>query len=153
MRILTDYYKATKSLESKYRFEIDKSTKSYEIFESTLLNKRSPNAGGLSFNYSDVPEQFKAVAKRKADKCISRGGNVSSVYVPNVSLPYAWGDIQNPKTKIITNDALLIVFSSDLTQMELFIARDHRNDARQLYQMLCDGILDTEIEALRKLAK
>lgn len=151
--ILTDYYKAEKFPTGSSRYEIVSSTKSYEVFENTLINKRNPNVGGQSFYYTSVPENFKAIAQRKADRCISKGGNISSVYVPNVTLPYAWGDIQNPKTKILTTDAILLVFNTDCSIIELFIARNQRNNARQLYQLLCDGLLEEEITHLRKKIK
>lgn len=150
--ILTDYYKASKVEGKKARFEIGPSTHSYEIFETSLLNPRNPNKGGYSLNFGNVPDNFNASAKRKADKCISRNGNISSIYIPNSTLPYGWGDIQNPKTKVISNDALIVVFNTDYTSIELFIARGYRSDARQIYQSLCDGLLDGEMNSLREKA-
>ncbi|MFH0895570.1 MAG: hypothetical protein V2A54_14130 [Bacteroidota bacterium] len=141
--ILTDYYKAEKlpSVASKTRYDVTFSTGGYEPLE-VLKNKK----GELFFHYGDVPPAFRATGRRLAEKCISKGKNISSVFVPDVTLQYAHGDCKN------TLDALLIVFSDDYMTIEIFVARGQRNNQQSLYFMLCDGELNDEVEALRKQA-
>jgi len=142
--ILTDYYKAEKlpQSKSKHRLDVTLSTGTYEPFEA-LRNKKNE----LFFYYGDVPENFRSEAKRKADKCISKTKNISSVFVPDVTLPFAYGDVNN------TSDGILLVFNDDYTAIEIFIARGQRNNKRNLYYLLCDNELQNEIELLRKNAE
>ena len=63
------------------------------------------------------------------------------------------GDVQHPRTKIITNDALLFIFSPDFKVIEIFIFQGMRNNAPQLYRMLCDGFLDNTIVSVRDASK
>lgn len=138
--ILDALYKLSKS-EGKTRFNVTGSTGNYDVFE-TLKNAK----GELFFYYCDTPERFKADVRRKADKIISNrfGKNVSSVFVPDIQLPFAYGDVNG------TNDAILLIFNSDHTQIEIFVAKGKRNNRLQLFQLLTDGELQIEIEALRK---
>lgn len=141
--ILTDYYKGENLPgAAKTRYDVTTSTKSYEQFEVRLKNK----IGGLSFYFGDVPKYFRFAGKDKPDMAISRGTNISSVFVPDPILTIAYGDVNE------TGDALLIIFSDDNRIIELFIARGQRNNRRNLYILLCDGELDHEIEILRKRA-
>jgi hypothetical protein len=139
--ILTDYYKAEKLPESKskLRYDVTNSTGNYEPFEA-LKNKK----GELFFYYGDIPENFNSHVKREADKCITRGHNISSVYVPDVNVPYAYGDVNG------TLDAILIIFSSDYTVIEIFVARGQRNNKRNLFFLMSDAELENDIETLRK---
>ncbi len=142
--ILNDYYKAEKLPESKskLRYDVTSSTGTYEPFEA-LKNKKDE----LFFYYGDVPENFNSQVKRKADKCITKTKNISSVFVPDVTLLYAYGDVNH------TLDGLLLIFSEDYTTIEIFVARGQRNNKRSLYVLLSDGELQNEIEILRKNAK
>ncbi len=142
--ILTDYYKAEKLPESKskLRYDVTTSTGNYDPFEM-LKNKKNE----LFFYYGDVPENFKSHVKRQAEKCITKGKNISSVYVPDVTLLFAYGDVNT------TLDAILISFNDTYTIIEIFVARGQRNNKKSLYQLLCDGELQNEIEILRKNAK
>ena len=147
---LASYYKGIKCPDKKQRYEIHYRYSEYQIFEDVLLNKREPNKGGLSFNFGlTQKERYKAKAERIPDYCISRGSHISGIYMPDTSLPYGWGDVQHPRTKIITNDALLFIFSPDFTVIEIFIFQGMRNNATQLYRMLCDGFLDKTIATVR----
>ncbi len=143
--ILTDYYKGVHLPESKskYRFDITASTGKYEPFEIILSNKK----GEQFFYYGDVPANFNSHVKRQAEKCISKGKNISSVFVPDVTLPFAYGDVNG------TSDGIILMFSEDYTIIEIFVARGQRNNKRNLYFLLCDGELQNEIETLRKNAK
>lgn len=143
--ILTDYYKAEKLPEckSKYRYDVTLSTGHYEPFETIMRNKK----GEQFFYFGDVPPNFKGHVKRQAEKCISKSKNISSVFVPDVTLPFAYGDVNN------TTDAILIIFNDTYNIIEVFVARGHKNNKRNLYFLLCDGELQNEIEILRKNAK
>jgi hypothetical protein len=143
--ILTDYYKAEKLQESKskLRFDVTLSTGNYEPFEVIMRNKK----GEQFFYYGDVPENFNSHVKRQAEKCITRGKNISSVFMPDISLPFAYGDVNN------TSDGIIIIFNEDYTIIEIFVCRGQRNNKRNLYFLLCDGELQNEIEILRKNAK
>jgi len=142
--ILNDYYQFKKlpNQKSKYRFDCVSCSGNYNPFE-ILRNKK----GKLFVYYTDVPDNFNAIAKRKADKSINKGKNISSVFVPDIESLFAYGDMRG------TKDALLIVFNADYTEMELFIAGGQKNNRIALYNLLSDGELNNEIEILRKQAK
>ena len=99
-----------------------------EPFEIKLKNRK----GGLSFYCSDVPDCFRFAGKDRPDKAISKGDNISSVFVPYVTLPYGFGDINH------TTDAILLIFSNEWQVIEIFIVRGQRNNRRNLYTLLCD---------------
>lgn len=143
--ILTDLYILERLPETKSKTRVDctASTQSYNEFEM-LRNKKHE----LFFYFVDVPENFKADVKRKADKALTNrlGKNVSSLYVPNVNLPFAYGDIIN------TPDALLMIFNADYKVIEIYIARGQRNNRLALYNLLSDGELNEEIEILKSRA-
>ena len=164
--IITDYYKFEKTaLLSATRLDCVASTKSYPEFENKRKSrgnkqtaKRDVNfVGGLTCYYDKVPDKFGDDARRKTDKSVTIGSNnLSSVYVPDVTLPYAFGDVQG------TADAILFVFGNTFGVtdgrvnrggvMELFICRGQSKNCQALYNLLCDGGLDDEIEAIRKQA-
>jgi hypothetical protein len=142
--ILTDYYKGEHLPEAaKTRYDVTCSSGSYEHFETKLKTKK----GGLSFYFGDVPGHFRFSGKDRPDKCITKKDNISSVFVPDVTLPFAYGDINN------TSDAIILIFSNDWQVIEIFISRGQRNNRRNLYTLLSDGELDHEIENLREKAK
>ena len=142
--ILSDYYLLEKlpDNKSKMRYDVTESTGSYQSFE-ILKNK----TGQLFFYYGDVPDRFNAKVKRRADKCISKGFNISSVFVPDVTLLFAYGDINH------TSDAILLVFKDDYRFIELYVARGQKNNQRNIYYLLCDGELNNEMETLKKNAQ
>jgi hypothetical protein len=146
--ILTDLYTGEHLPDSpKTRYEVTACTKEYEPFEMKLKNKRGANKGGLSFYFGDVPDRWHFASKDRPDKAITKGENISSVFVPDVSLPFAFGDVKG------TQDALLIIQSNEWLTLEIFIARGQRNNKRNLYHLLCDKELNNEIENLRNQAK
>jgi hypothetical protein len=138
--ILTDRYKFEKKpgTKSKLRIDCTASTKSYPEFEG-MRNK----AGDLFVYWGDVPDGFGGNVHRKADKAITKVKNISSVYVPDVTTGKSHGDVRG------TQDAILIIFNRDQTQIEIFVARGYKNNRVAVYQMLADGELDDEVDALR----
>jgi hypothetical protein len=143
MSIITDYYKFERlpEVKSKTRLDCTISTKSYPELE-TLRNKQ----GNLFLYLGDIPENFKADARRKAEKCLTKGKSISSLYFPDVQQPLAYGDFKG------TADAILIVFTTDYSCFELLVARGQRNNKVSLYWLLVDGEFSQEIETLRKQA-
>ncbi|HZL11056.1 MAG TPA: hypothetical protein VFC65_13770 [Prolixibacteraceae bacterium] len=147
--ILTDYIKGEKLKENKaqYRFEITQSTMEYDKFQLLLINKRNPNPRGWSFNF--VPRPKKWNGAESPDMAITKGSeNISSVYIPNPSSPYGYGDIKG------TNDACLVIFNKDykmagIISIELLIARGQKHNKKNLWFELVDGELDHETEFLR----
>jgi hypothetical protein len=128
---------------SKTRYDIITSTQSYDLFETILKTK----TGKLAFYFGDVPDSFKFSSRDRPDKAITKKGNISSVFMPDLHFPFAYGDVNQ------TQDGLLIIFSNDCKTIEIFIARGQRNNKRNLYTLLCDKELDHEIELLRSRAK
>jgi hypothetical protein len=118
-----------------------RSTQKYDVFE-LMRNKH----GELFIYYTNVPETFKADVRRKADKAITHSKNISSVYVPDVTLPFAYGDVKG------TSDCILIVRNENDTELEIFVARGQKNNRLNLWQMLSDGELENEIAALKAAA-
>ncbi len=149
--ILTDYYKAVQVAKSETRFDVNASTSSYDYYERLLLNKRGYNVGGLSFHFAKVPEPFNLRKKDKPDMAITKTENISSVFVPNVALPFGYGDNKN------TNDAILIIFQQDkngkIKSIELYVSRGQKHNQLNLYRLLVSGELDEEMEELRKRSK
>ncbi len=141
--ILSDYYKFEHLPEckSQTRFDCSTSTKSNPDFEA-LRNKH----GLLFLYYGDVPDNFKASSKRKADKVLTKTKSISSVFVPDITKPFAFGDVRN------TKDALLFIFNTDYTAFELYVARGQRNNRAALYNLLADGELADEIAVLKQRA-
>jgi hypothetical protein len=138
--IISDYYKFCHlpGTKSKSRFDCVTCTKSYEPFE-VLRNK----LGDLFLYYTDVPVSFNNKVKSKADKCLSKSHSISSIFVPDITLPLAYGDVRG------TLDGLLLVFNPDYTVMELFIARGQKNNKINLYNLLVDGELRYELQYFR----
>ena len=147
--IFTDYYKGELLTDAKSRYDVTRSTGGYPLFESLLINKQKFNVGGLSFNYTPRPDNFKGNDKRLSDMIIGKGNSsISSIYVTNLQKNYfAYGDVKT------TNDAIAIIFDEDKKTIELFIARGLKNDKKQLYSDVCAGYYDEEIEAIRQIAK
>ena len=144
--ILTDYYKAESLTASKCRYDITRSSNSYDFFERTLINKRTFNVGGLSLNIVQRPNQWQG---NKTDLAITKGTqNITSIKRPGIENEFAYGDING------TNDACLIIFNSNYKEVgimaiEIFIARGLKNDISGLWQMFISGELSHEIEALK----
>lgn len=138
--ILTDYYKFEKLPEQKSKLRIDctASSNSYPEFEA-LRNKD----GNLFVYFGDVPERFAGNIHRKADKAITKVKNISSVYVPDITKPIGFGDVRG------TQDALLMAFNADYTQIDVFVARGQKNNVRQLFNLFADNELEREMLELK----
>lgn len=163
--ILSDYYRFDKvANKSATRLDCTASTGSYPEFEdkrSTMPTKANDrrdatNVGDLVIYLGDVPKQFRGNAQRKADKSLTiKGKNLSSMYVPDVTNNFAYGDVRG------TTDALLFVFDNLVIVdgrvisggLDVFVARGKSRDRVSLYNLLCDGELDEEMSSLRELAK
>lgn len=143
--IFTDYYKGQKLTDAASRYDVTQSSKSYEYFENLLINKRKFNVGGISFNYVPRPTSFKAMPERKAEMAITKGSvSISSVFVPDLKNHLvAFGDING------TNDALILIFSSDFKTIEILVARGYGNSGLTLWDEVIEGNLNEEIEAIR----
>lgn len=165
MSILTDYYRFERlATKSKTRLDCVASTKSYPEFEekrTTKANKATEKrdateVGNLVIYLGDVPEQFGGDIHRKADKAITlKGKNLSSVYVPDPTSNFGFGDVRG------TADALLFIFDnlevangaiSQGAKLEVFIARGQSKNRVPLYNLLTDGELEEEMNELRQRA-
>lgn len=128
--------------KSKTRYDcICNSGTLYQPLES-LRNAK----GQLFIYYHSVPDRFNLKGRRKPDMAITKGRNISSLFVPEVKQPFAYGDIRT------TKDAILVVLNPDKEQLEMFIAKGQAANQHGLYYLLCDGELDFEIDKLRKAA-
>ena len=150
--ILTDYYCFEHKADTKSKTRIDcvTSTESYPQFEEIT------NKAGELFLYMGDNTYTEAGKKQKSDLALSHTKHISSIYRPDLSNGFAYGDVKG------TADAIIIVFHdfsitdgriSDGARVEIFIARGYRNDRGNLYTMLLDGELNEEMEFLRNKAK
>lgn len=160
--ILTDYYKFERiATKSKQRMDCTASTESYPEFEDKRATRETGETEkrdatlleSLVIYFGDVPEAFGGSVHRKADKSITiKGKNLSSVYVPDPSTNFGYGDVRG------TADAILLVFDgvqvvNGVIQsrgiIEVFVARGKSKDRIPLYNLLTDGELDEEMNQLR----
>jgi len=159
--ILTDYYKFEKLPEqhSKLRIDCTASTKSYDPLETLRATKHLKHTDkrdgcdiGDLFLYIGDNTYTKAGTERKADLALSRTNHISSIYNPEPTSQYWYGDMKS------TADAFLFLHNDiDFVDggiqvgaiIEVFVARGHRNNRAQLFNLLLDGELDNEIEELR----
>lgn len=163
--ILTDYYKFKRTAtKSRTRMDCTASTQSYPELEerrATAAQKATPRRdaieeGALIAHYVDVPKSFRGDTNRRAGKALTiKGRNVTSIYVADPESGFAYGDFKG------TDDALLFVFK-DLNTIngiiqaggviEVFVARGQSKNRVPLYNLLSDGELDGELDALRARA-
>ena len=166
MSILTDCYIFKRvATKSKTRLDCVASTESYPEFEekrSTRQTRETEKRDGLAIGdlivyFGDVPEVFGGSVHRKADKALTiKGKNLSSIFVPDPSNNFAYGDVRG------TADALIFVFKGfDLVNgeikkgavLQVIVARGKSKDRIPLYNLLCDGALDDEMEDLKERAR
>lgn len=147
--ILTDFYKLEKlpNQKAKSRIDCTASTGSYNPLE--LFRNKADDL----FLYIGGNTYTKAGKQRKSDLVLSKSIHISSIYNPDIELPYWYGDMKG------TSDAFLFIHHNvkfidgriqDGAIIELFVARGQKNNRTQLYNAFCDGELDGEIELLRK---
>lgn len=147
--ILTDYYRMERLPENDSkrtpRFDCVASTKSYPPFQAMAAKSRQKR---FFCYYNGIPDSFSDRARNQAERAITNGKNISSVYVPNMNnIHKGFGDVRN------TNDAIIFEFSEDWRTMELFIARGYKNGQAGLFQMYYSGELRSEVERLRNLVR
>ncbi len=146
--ILTDYYRFEKLSDQKSKMRIDctGSTESYNPLES-FKNKQ-----GELFLYLGDNTHTMAGKERKADLALSKTTHISSIFNPDLEKPFWYGDMKG------TSDAFLFVHKDfSLVDgriqagavIELFVARGQRNNRNSLYNLLADGELDNEMQALK----
>lgn len=149
--ILTDYYKFKRvATKSRSRMDCIASTQGYPAFEAKRVK------GTLAAYYTDMPNNFRDRACRRADKIFNmRGENITSIYTPDLESASAYGDVKG------TKDALLFVFKDLNTvngiiqpdgEIEVFVARGKSNARIVLWNLLSDGDLDEEMNTLRAAA-
>lgn len=149
--ILTDYYRFVKLPDQKsiHRIDCKESTWSYDRLE--LLR----DSAGFLFLYLTDNTYTKAGIKRKADLALSKRDHISSIYTPDVNVDFWYGDFNN------SGDAILFVVHNWNyingavqvgSEIEMFIARGQRHNCIQLFNLLCDGELDDDMETLRENA-
>ncbi len=138
--ILTYYYKMADITNLKsHRMDCVASSGKYEPFER--IGKRSKDRQVYFYLKSNPYNTINY--RRKADRVITVfRENISSVYTPSDPLK-GYGDING------TNDACLFIMSGDDKQMEVFVARNWKNNSLNLYQQFENGNLEKEMQALR----
>ena len=147
--IFSNYYKGEKLTQAESRFDITTSTNDYDLFELLLINKRSFNVGGHSFNLVSKPTIWKG---KPGGMAITKGShNITSVQRPDIQRSESFGDINN------TSDGCIILYNSNFKEVgintiEIFIARGLRNDKHPLWNLLTDGELQQEMEIIRNKA-
>lgn len=149
--ILTDYYRFEKpeGQKSKMRIECTASTRSYDTLE------RFRDRKGCLKLYIGGNTYTKPGKSGKSDLSLSYKDHISSIFAPDASLPYWFGDFHK------TADAALFIshgvrFVDGAIQpgavVEVLVARGQRHNRQGLYNMLCDGDLSDEVELLRNRA-
>lgn len=163
--ILTDYYRFEKiALKSKQRMDCVCSTSSYTGFEEKRATKATKenttrdatNVGDLVIYFGNVPDQYGGNIHRKSGKCISiKGKNLSSVFVPDPETGFAYGDFKGTKDALLFYIKDLEIIDGRVQAggvIEVFVARGESKNSMALYNVICDGGLDEEIDQLRKRA-
>ena len=163
--ILTDYYRFERvAIKAKHRMDCTASTESYPEFENRRVTKaqrktekRDAIKIGDLIIYWGAPGHIKADKERKPDRSITiKSDNLSGVY--NWSCDgdcwFAYGDFNG------TADALLFIYKvkevnstiQEGSVIEIFVARGKANECNTLCNDYSDGVLDDEMNYLRKQA-
>lgn len=151
--ILTDYYRFEKLPNQKAgtRMDCTISTKSYNPFEKSTNSK-----GGIVIYIGKNPHKPGRTGKSDLSTTNPNGDNITSIYTPDVALPYWYGDTKD------TSDALLMIHTNfgiingrvaDGSIVEVFVARGQKHNVHGLYTLLVEGDLDEEMQQLRERAK
>ena len=149
MRI-TDYYRLRILPENEgkrtVRYDTVASSGSYQLFENMAAQSRVKR---FFCYYNGVPNTFSDIARNNAERALTKSRcNISSVFIPDQNIPrLGYGDIKG------TLDALLVHFSTDYKQMELFIIRGEKFNQRALYNLMATGRLNQEVHIFRGKAK
>lgn len=148
MRI-TDYYRLRILPENEgkrtVRYDTVASSSSYQLFEDMAAQSKVKR---FFCYYNGVPDTFSDRARQKAERALTKSRcNISSVFIPDSNKPrLGYGDIKG------TLDALLVYFSTDYKQVELFIIRGEKFNQRALYNLMVTGQLNQEILEVRSQA-
>ena len=135
--------------KSRMRIDCTASTRSY----GPLENMR--NRAGILCLYIGDNTHTRPGQERRSDLALSKTAHISSIYTPDIGLPFWYGDFHK------TADAALFVCSGVRfvdgaiqpgSVVEVLVARGQRSHRQGLYNMLCDGELSDEVEELRKRA-
>ena len=136
-----------KIIDCYYRFEKlnpEKSKSRYDLvyFSETYEPVHNPNPKGEVFIYFGMNPNIKARGNRKTDYTITaRNKHLTSVFIPDIQKPhFAFGDY--------SQDAILILLSEKT--IELLICKGKKNILQNLFNLLYDGEIDSEIEAFRE---
>ena len=147
--MITDYYRLRILPENEgkrtVRYDTVASTGSYQLFESMAAQSKVKR---FFCYYNGVPDTFSDRARQKAERALTKSRcNISSVFIPDSNKPrLGYGDIKG------TLDALLVYFSTDYKQVELFIIRGEKFNQRALYNLMVTGQLNQEIQEVRNQA-
>lgn len=146
--VITGYFKAIRNPDVKDRFEVSTVSGDYELFYDVLMNKRGTNKGGLSFKHS-IPYGYASTSTNGAPVywLHRNGGNITGL--KGDDLYKYFGDIQNPKTKEKTNDAVLILVSPSFNEIELFVCPNMKSQSGALYEAFKKGYFDKQIQWFR----
>lgn len=136
MKIIDCYYRFEKlnPTKSKSRFDLVYNSENYEPVHN-------PNNKGEVFIYFGENPNIRANTRRKSSLTITaRNKHLTSVFIPEVAKPnLAFGDF--------AEDGILIILSEQ--SIELLICKGKKNVLHNLYSLLFDGELDSEIETFR----
>lgn len=150
--IITDYYKFTRlEGKSKTRLDCTLSTHSYPKFEA-MRN----NAGEL-FVYCTANRHTEAGRNMMASLALVKTEHISSIFIPDATKHLGVGDMRG------TADALLFMFDKVTagdegcnifihSSIEVFVCRGYKRNCYNLYTLLSDDELSTEIERIRELS-
>ena len=147
--MITDYYRLRILPENEgkrtVRYDTVASTGSYQLFESMAAQSKVKR---FFCYYNGVPDTFSDRARQKAERALTKSRcNISSVFIPDSNKPLlGYGDIKG------TLDALLVYFSTDYKQVELFIIRGEKFNQRALYNLMVTGQLNQDILEVRNQA-
>ena len=146
--ILHDYYKFEEiKVVKSHRYDCTMSTGAYQPLERFAKIGRDKKRR-LYFYYNGVPDSFNMVAKQNAERTITNVNNITSVFVPDLTRPLiGHGDM------VGTQDVLLFSFSADYKQIEIFVSRGYKSNAKALYKMFASGSLNQEAAYLRQCAR
>lgn len=115
------------------------------------------NKKGELFVYLMENGYTRAGKEGKADLALGHGDtHISSVYMPDVTQALGVGDmIHTPDALIFSFDNFKLINGcpSEGTRLEVFVARGKRHALNGLYNLLCDGELNTEMRFLREKAQ
>jgi hypothetical protein len=135
-----------KIIDCYYRFEKlnpEKSKSRYDlVFNSGIYEPvHNPNPKNEIFIYFGSNPHIKASGTRKSNYTISaRNKHLTSVFIPEIEKPHlAYGDY--------SQDGILIILLEK--SIELFVCKGKKNILQNLYDLLFDGELDSEIESFR----